>query len=168
MGAVHQGDGDPRPDERDRSGSQAGSDRPQRALKRPTTIVIVDDDPGMRKLIEHALEEAPGRYEVLAHCKNGEEAIEAARKLRPDVLLLDIDMPLMNGLEALPILSQEVPETRVIICSGSCSGARFDEAERNGAAACLRKQVDFTVFTDCLDAVLKEDVVKPECMPVFV
>lgn len=100
--------------------------RDERGLARPTRIMIVDDDPEMRGVIDAALDEAPGRYEVVGECRNGEEAIEEARRLRPDVILLDLDMPVMDGLEALPWLKKELPDVRIVICSGSCSGDKFD------------------------------------------
>lgn len=79
-------------------------------------VLVVDDSAIMRRLIVDILKEDK-EIEVLDTAKNGKEAIEKAKILKPDVITLDIEMPEMDGLEALKILRKEVPNTKVIMFS---------------------------------------------------
>ena len=69
--------------------------------------VIVDDEPLARKLLRALLEDIPG-LELIAECKNGREAVEATQSLEPDLLILDIQMPGMNGFEVIKALQSDI------------------------------------------------------------
>lgn len=87
-------------------------------------VLVVDDSAIMRRLIVDILKE-DREIEVLDVAKNGKEAIEKAKILKPDVITLDIEMPEMDGLEALRILKREVPTAKVIMFSSlTQEGAR--------------------------------------------
>ncbi len=79
-------------------------------------VLVVDDSAIMRKLIVDILKEEPG-IEVVGTAKDGREAIQKAKELRPDVITLDIEMPVMDGLTALRILRRELPHIKVIMFS---------------------------------------------------
>ncbi|QER42118.1 chemotaxis response regulator protein-glutamate methylesterase [Thermodesulfobacterium sp. TA1] len=79
-------------------------------------VLVVDDSAIMRKLIVDILKEEKD-IEVVDTAKNGKEAIEKAKTLKPDVITLDIEMPEMDGIEALKFLRKEVPSTKVIMFS---------------------------------------------------
>jgi DNA-binding NarL/FixJ family response regulator len=79
--------------------------------------VVVDDDDDARALLATALRR-DGRFDVLGEAADGQSAIGCARELHPDLLLLDLAMPGMGGLEALPLLRRVSPETRVVVVSG--------------------------------------------------
>jgi len=79
-------------------------------------VLVVDDSAIMRKLITDILKEDP-TIEVVGTAKDGKEAIEKAKQLRPDVITLDIEMPVMDGLTALRILRRELPQVKVIMFS---------------------------------------------------
>ena len=79
-------------------------------------VLVVDDSAIMRKLIVDILKEEKD-IEVVDTAKNGREAIEKAKALKPDVITLDIEMPEMDGLEALKVLKKEVPSSKVIMFS---------------------------------------------------
>jgi two-component system chemotaxis response regulator CheB len=79
-------------------------------------VLVVDDSAIMRKLIVDILKEDP-EIEVVDTAKNGKEAIEKAKALRPDVITLDIEMPVMDGLTALRFLRRETPQIKVIMFS---------------------------------------------------
>ncbi|WP_455616077.1 response regulator [Eisenbergiella sp.] len=78
-------------------------------------ILIVDDALFMRRVIRKNLEECG--YQEIAEAADGKEALELYRQLKPDLVLLDITMPGMSGLEVLEELHRESPEARVVMCS---------------------------------------------------
>jgi two-component system chemotaxis response regulator CheB len=78
---------------------------------KPIRVMIVDDSAIMRGLLAHWLEKEPG-VEVVARHANGRVAAEDVRQSAPDIVLLDIEMPVMDGIEALPLLLKARPETR--------------------------------------------------------
>jgi two-component system chemotaxis response regulator CheB len=83
---------------------------------KPIRVMIVDDSAGVRGLVSRWIEEEPG-LEVVARHANGRLAVDDAARSAPDIVLLDIEMPVMDGLEALPLLLQARPELRVLIVS---------------------------------------------------
>ena len=80
----------------------------------PIRLVIADDIPLFREMLVHTLEEEDD-IEIVAHAANGLEAVEACRKHRPHVILLDVEMPKMNGLEATRAIVKDCPDTKVVI-----------------------------------------------------
>jgi CheY-like chemotaxis protein len=82
----------------------------------PLRVVVADDTPHMLEAIA-AVMEIQGGAEIVAKATNGIAAISAACALRPDLVVLDVSMPLMNGLEALLHIKRRLPETRVLIVS---------------------------------------------------
>jgi two-component system, chemotaxis family, protein-glutamate methylesterase/glutaminase len=82
----------------------------------PIRVMIVDDSAVVRGLVSRWLDEEPG-IEVVARHANGKLAVEDVTKSAPDLILLDIEMPVMDGLEALPLLLRARPETRVLMVS---------------------------------------------------
>lgn len=83
----------------------------------PSTVILVDDAEDLRDLVQMTLER-DGRYEVVGVAGEGREGVELAMAHQPDVVLLDISMPLMDGLEALPIIRHVSPSSAVIMFSG--------------------------------------------------
>src|SRR5262249_35192372 len=78
------------------------------------TVLIVDDDPRMRAYVRDLLREESG-VRVLGEAKDGEEAIALAHQLRPAIVLMDLAMPRMGGLDALRRTKRELPWTKVIL-----------------------------------------------------
>jgi two-component system chemotaxis response regulator CheB len=83
---------------------------------KPIRVMIVDDSAIIRGLLAHWLEKEPG-IEVVARHANGKAAAEDVQQSAPDLVLLDIEMPVMDGIEALPLLLKARPETRVLMVS---------------------------------------------------
>src|SRR5262249_19882201 len=79
-------------------------------------IVLVDDDDELRGLVRSVLDESP-RFEVLAEAGDGPRAVSLAIAQQPDVMLLDLSMPVMSGLEALEPIRQASPRTKVVVLS---------------------------------------------------
>lgn len=79
----------------------------------PITVVIVDDNEGTRSLLR-ALAQRDDRLEIVAEAGNGLEAVTAVREHRPDAIILDIMMPVVTGLDAIPDILELAPETRIV------------------------------------------------------
>jgi two-component system, chemotaxis family, chemotaxis protein CheY len=78
-------------------------------------ILVVDDAAFMRMMIKDIL--TKGGYQIIGEAANGIEAVEQYRKLKPDLVTMDITMPEMEGIEALRLIKQMDPKARVIMCS---------------------------------------------------
>jgi len=79
----------------------------------PIRILIADDYQPFRQSVRRVCE-LEAEFEVIGEAKNGHEAVELAHRLQPDVILMDIEMPIMNGIEATRLIVAQNPETRVI------------------------------------------------------
>lgn len=104
----------------------------------PFRVVLVDDMVELRSLIKLTLERS-GRFEVVGQAGNGREGIDVTAEAQPDLVLLDISMPVMDGLEALPIIRRTVPAATVVMLSGFSQARLGAEAAAGGAAAYLEK-----------------------------
>ena len=105
----------------------------------PMRVLLVDDHALVRSAIRQALE-APDIV-VVGEARSAEEALEMAPQLRPDLLLLDIDMPGMSGIEAVRELAPRLPETRIVMLTVSTDRRDLLEAIRHGAAGYLTKDL---------------------------
>ena len=115
-------------------------------------LFLCDDNPQYRTLARLVLERAG--HEVVGEAGDGSEAIERAPAAAPDVLLLDLNMPRMNGYEALPPLRDVLPETRIVVLT---TGQGRDERERAldaGADGFIVKPARILGLVDQLEAVL--------------
>lgn len=101
-------------------------------------VLICDDVVDYRRLLRTALGLDP-ELEVVGEAGDGEEAVCKARDLRPDVVLLDLSMPVMDGLEVLPQIADAVPEANVVVLSGFDSHAMARQAMELGAVNYLEK-----------------------------
>ncbi len=101
-------------------------------------VVLADDHALMREGLVLLLQ-AQGDIEVVGQASDGVEALERVRSCRPDVVLLDINMPRMNGLETLELIRQAVPQTRVVIMSRYEKEAYVHQALKAGARGYIVK-----------------------------
>ena len=109
--------------------------------KRPMKLMIVDDSNIMRRRIERSQQIA--RLEVVGAAGNGREALELARRTRPDVVTMDLTMPRMDGIECISHLVALKPEVRILVVSALADKATAVEAMEKGANGFLNKP-----FTD--------------------
>jgi DNA-binding NarL/FixJ family response regulator len=109
------------------------------------TILIVDDNPRLRALIRRIATQKPA-LQVVGEAEGGAEAIRFTHLLRPDIVLMDFVMPLVNGLEAMRQIKVEHPETKVIIMTVHTEDAYRRTAEANGADAFLLKKTLMTTL----------------------
>lgn len=117
--------------------------------RNPIRILAVDDHPLVRKGIA-ALVNAEPDMKLVAEASNGKEAIDAFRSHRPDITLMDLRMPKMDGLEALEAIRREFPEARIIILTTYSGDRLVLRSLKAGAKAYLLKG---EVHTELLDAI---------------
>jgi YesN/AraC family two-component response regulator len=103
------------------------------------SVLIVDDSEDLRDLLSMVIERHPSGWRVVATAAEGEEAIAEARSTQPDLVLLDIAMPVMDGLEALPHIREAAPDAVVVMLSGYPSSTASQGALRAGAHGYLEK-----------------------------
>jgi two-component system nitrate/nitrite response regulator NarL len=114
-------------------------------------IVLADDDPIVRDVLRHLLTPEAG-YEVVAEVPDGRQAIDAVAKLHPDILLLDLLMPNMPGLEALREITDKDAKLRTIVLTSSINERQIVEALQLGARGILLKSTLDQLF-QCIGAV---------------
>jgi DNA-binding NarL/FixJ family response regulator len=102
------------------------------------TILLADDHPFVRRGVRTLLE-AEADFSVVGEAEDGLQVVQMAEKLRPDILIVDIMMPNLNGLEVLKQVSHRSPKTRKIVLSMHSAGPYVVEAFRSGAAGYILK-----------------------------
>ena len=105
----------------------------------PIRIVVVDDSPLYRRTVCNMLEKQPN-LQVVAEAEDGLEAIQAVEKHRPDVVLMDVSMPVLNGIDATWIIKSKYPNVRVVILSMYDAESISEAACKAGACWCLNKE----------------------------
>ncbi len=107
----------------------------------PIRVLIVDDHAVVREGLRSFLELQEG-IEVAGEAGDGAEAIDAAQRMRPDVILMDLVMPRLDGVDAMRELRHRLPETRVIVLTSFAEHERLLPAIQAGAAGFLLKNVE--------------------------
>ena len=115
----------------------------------PRTVLVVDDSEQMRQMVRMVLDMDP-RFEVLGEARDGEQALERARELRPDAIVLDFEMPRRNGLETAPELRRELPGVRIVMWSASLDST--DAAYAAGVDAFVDKAEPISTLLTALAA----------------
>ncbi|MFV0362612.1 MAG: response regulator [Suipraeoptans sp.] len=105
------------------------------------TIVLIDDEYYFRKAIRKYIEETNG-YQVIGEAKNGKEGFEIIKRMKPDIILVDINMPLMNGIEVAEAINKESINSRVIILTGYSMFEYAQQSIRLGVHDYLLKPID--------------------------
>ena len=120
-----------------------------RSLSESLRVLLCDDMQQIRLLLrtEISLE---SDLEVVGEATNGAEAIELARASQPDVVVLDLTMPVMDGLEALPQIRAAAPEARVIMLSAHGSGEMESKAVAAGATRYMEKTATAREIVDAV------------------
>jgi two-component system, NarL family, nitrate/nitrite response regulator NarL len=120
----------------------------------PFRILIADDHPHARQAILAMLEDDP-YFSIVGQAKNGKEAIEMSQMLNPDIILMDIEMPVLNGLEATKIIKEKTPFIKVIVLSVSDNVADLFTAIQYGAQGYLLKNMDPDEWLQYLHSVVE-------------
>lgn len=121
----------------------------------PIRVALVDDADEMRLLVGMSLS-LTGEFVVVGEAANGREAITVAADTRPELMLLDLSMPEMDGLEALPKVLEASPETCVVVFSGFDETQLGAEARARGARAYVEKGTPLEELSERLRAYVRE------------
>ncbi|CAB3656991.1 MULTISPECIES: response regulator [Achromobacter] len=115
----------------------------------PIRILLIDDHTLFRSGVRLLLQRQPD-FEVVAEAGDGVEGIKRAKELKPDVVLLDLNLPGLSGLESLQLLTQDLPSCAVIILTVSEEADELGQALRDGARGYLVKNIDADVLTSAI------------------
>jgi DNA-binding NarL/FixJ family response regulator len=121
--------------------------------QRAVRVLVVDDHVLFAEMLTLALE-LGGRFQVVGHAHDGRQAIEEAAWLRPDVVLMDVQMPVLDGIEATPRVLAAAPGTKVIVVSSSQSADDRRRAREAGAVAFLGKESSVDDLVRALERVV--------------
>ncbi len=123
---------------------------PDPRMQSPIRVLIADDEPLFVESIE-ALLESDDRVEVVGTAKDGNKAVELAVSLEPDVTLMDISMPELDGIEASRRIREHRPDACILVLTGSSISADIDRSRQAGVAAFLTKD---RLGTQLVEAIL--------------
>ena len=118
---------------------------------RPVSVLIADDE----RLFVESVEALLGndeRVKVIGSVSNGQDAVDMARALVPDVMLMDISMPMLDGIEAARRIRLDLPNACILILTGSSIAADVDRAREAGVAGFLTKD---RIGTQLVSAILE-------------
>jgi DNA-binding NarL/FixJ family response regulator len=125
-------------------------------------VVLADDHNVIRRMVRSVLEQS-ARFEVCAEAENGAEAIEQVKMTKPDVVVLNVTMPVLNGFEAAKKIKIEAPGTAIVILSTHADKHFVAEARKTGVRAYLHKSKIGEALIDALEAAVSgEDFVLME------
>src|SRR5437588_10983656 len=120
----------------------------------PYNVLLVDEHKRMRDGVKTILERVAD-FKVMAEAENGTDAVQACKKLRPDIVLMDIGLPGMNGIEATEEILRHCPGTRIVILSMYDDENSVVRAIRSGARAFVRKTASRNDLPDARRTVAK-------------
>jgi DNA-binding NarL/FixJ family response regulator len=124
-----------------------------------TRILVVDDNPAIRRYLRRVLERQHG-WRVCDEARNGRDAVDRFRQIRPDVVVLDFQMPEMNGLDAARIITHLSPETPILLVSLYLTRQLSEEAQKVGVRGTCAK-TDLNCVVDAVGALLREETYFP-------
>jgi two-component system nitrate/nitrite response regulator NarL len=122
----------------------------------PIRILLVDDQPLFRKAIATLIDDQPD-FSVVGEAENGLDGVEQARALQPDLVVMDVDMPVMNGVEAVKLIREQVPATKVVMLTVSEEEDDLFDAIRYGAHGYLLKDLRPEQLYDMLRSVMRNE-----------
>jgi two-component system chemotaxis response regulator CheY len=108
---------------------------------RKPSVLVVDDDSIMREMLKIILEDSD-EYRVVGEASNGQDAVKKCETLNPDLVLLDINMPKMDGLQALDEIRKANPAMMVLMVSANATMDKVSEAIQKGAAGFVVKPLN--------------------------
>lgn len=118
-----------------------------------TDILIVDDQLGVRSLLSLAFGELGYRVEIAV---NGEEGVKKTQEFRPRLVIMDIKMPVKDGITALYEMKEQIPETKVLMMTAYGDVDTIEQINKGGALGCISKPFDIEVLIKKVDKLLKE------------
>jgi DNA-binding NarL/FixJ family response regulator len=125
--------------------------RASAARKRPIRVLVADDHTLFAEALK-AILTTDDRFEVVGHARNGKQAIELSERLKPDVVLMDISMPVLDGVEAAKKLRRKLPSASILMLTGSNARQDVDRSREAGAAGYITKD---RIAGELIDAIIE-------------
>jgi DNA-binding NarL/FixJ family response regulator len=125
-----------------------------------TRILVVDDNPVVRQQLRKLLELHP-EWEVCGEAADGRDAIDKARQLAPDLILLDFAMPVMNGLQSAQAIAKVLPKTPMMLFTMFLSSQLVDEAKNSGIRGAVSKADVVRDLVPGIEALLRHETYFP-------
>jgi len=122
---------------------------------RVTRILVVDDNAAIRRHLRSVLEQQQG-WRVCDEASDGQEAVDKFQQIHPDLVVLDFQMPCMDGLDAARIISQRSPETPILMVTLYLTKQLSEEAQKAGVRGTCSK-TDLHCVVDAVGALLREE-----------
>ena len=119
-------------------------------------VLLVDDERQVRHMLRRVLERRG--FDVVAEAENGEAGVAAARDHQPDIIVMDLNMPLMNGIEATRAIKESHPATEVLFFSAYADESLRTSAQEAGAAGWVLKGTKPQELFDALDELVRSVV----------
>ncbi len=118
-------------------------------------VLLVDDSAAARRIVRVLLEDNTG-FEVCGEAENGREGIEKAQELRPDLIVMDLSMPVMNGMDATRAIRRIMPNVPILLLSGHSDLLTLNEARSVGISVVLSK-TDMSMLVEAAREVLRQN-----------
>jgi CheY-like chemotaxis protein len=133
------------------SPAASGEESKTKATGKKLRVLVVDDQPAVAEVVADSIQYAG--HEIVGIARDGVEAVERAKELKPDLVVMDISMPRMNGVEAMKAILAAGAAKRVLLMSGEYRslGVTRDEMMRHGASAFMEKPFNVGDLFDMLD-----------------
>ncbi len=122
----------------------------------PIRILLVDDQPLFRRAIATLIGEQPDMT-VVGEAENGLDGVEQAHAFKPDLIVMDVEMPVMNGVEAVGLIHDQLPSIKVLMLTVSDSEDFLFDALRNGADGYLLKDLRPEQLYDMIRSVMRNE-----------
>ena len=124
-----------------------------------TTVVLIDDHKLVRQAVKRALTD--NGFDVIGEAGDGEEGIRLVDEMNPEIVMLDITMPVMDGLSALKIIKANKPETRVIMLTMHGEANVVNQAINSGATAFMTKDAPMAEVVEIVKKVAQGELISP-------
>ncbi len=134
-------------------------DEKRTGKQRAVRILVVDDNPSVRRSLRGILEQHDN-WRVCDEARDGRDAVDRFGRIHPDLIVLDFQMPEMNGLDAARIISERSPEIPILIVTLYLSKQLADEARKVGARGAVTK-TNIGAVIDAVGALLREETYFP-------
>ena len=130
-----------------------------RQLDRRVRVLVADDHPVIRRMVRSVLQEHPN-FEICGEAMDGAQAVEEAKKMKPDVVVLNVTMPVMNGFEAAREIKAILPQSAIVILSQKADLEFVEQAKKIGVRAYVAKSRAGEALVKAVEAaVMGEDFI---------
>jgi DNA-binding NarL/FixJ family response regulator len=126
----------------------------------PYRVIIGDDHEHARKAMRMIIESDP-TFEIVGEATDGQEVIQLTEQIMPDLILMDINMPVLNGLQATGIIKERFPYVKIVIVTVSDDASDLFEALKKGAQGYLLKNLNPNVWLEYLHSLVNDEAPMP-------